>query len=440
MPGKDKRTRAGKIAFVLLSLIMLIACNSLIPSSTATPQPTSTFTPSITPQPTPIAEHRIGVRPVNGLGEFYDRQTDLKFVPRGMNYARLDHIVGGGNWHSTFDPRLYDPDKIEQAFRQMEADGYNIVRVFIDCCSAPGQQVGSRHGGLNQVYIEKVVGFLQRAKAHRIYALLILDLTPGDGNYNDPMWKALGPNFDGENVRYLTPGGLQAKKDYVTDFVQALIDQHAPLDAVFAYDLTNEVNLDSSKPPLSLESGMVTTMNSKTYDMSKQGEKDSMVNDNLIYWINHLREAIRQLDSTAMVTTSFFVPQGPVPTRIGDTRFILTKAVIEQSEADFIDLHPYPGWGLTLPQYARNFGVSAKTQKPAIIGEFGGQMSVYHSATVAAQVLHDWQIQSCEYGFDGWLLWTWDTEESNGFWNALSKDGAIEKALAPVNRPDPCGE
>jgi len=35
-------------------------------------------------------------------------------------------------------------------------------------------------------------------------------------------------------------------------------------------------------------------------------------------------------------------------------------------------------------------------------------------------VLRDWQVQSCQFGFDGWLLWTWDTEESGNSWNALS--------------------
>ena len=48
------------------------------------------------------------------------------------------------------------------------------------------------------------------------------------------------------------------------------------------------------------------------------------------------------------------------------------------------------------------------------------------------------QIESCRYGFDGWLLWTWDTEDTLGFWNALSQGSEIEKVLAPVNRPDPC--
>ena len=124
--------------------------------------------------------------------------------------------------------------------------------------------------------------------------------------------------------------------------------------------------------------------------------------------------------------------------RVGDKRFILTEAVIARSEADFIDLHPYPDTGMTLAQFAQNYGISREVQKPVTMGEFGASTSWYNSAQAAAQALRDWQIESCRFGFDGWLLWTWDTEEARGHWNALSEGGVIEKALAPVSRPDPC--
>jgi len=464
------KTIPTTIGLVTLASLLLLAACGPVPAATSVPElPTPTLVPSphllltptpapadtpapptatptsIPPTPTPIPtattpppEHRLGVRVVDGLGQFYDKATGERFVPRGMNYARLDHTVGGGPWHSTFDPALYDTARIDEAFARMQEDGYNVVRVFIDCCSPPGQQVGNRAGGLNSAYMAKVVDFLQRAKTHEIFVLLSVDLTPGEGGYNDPLWPAETSMIQGENIRYLTAGGLQAKRAYMIDFVQGLLDLHAPLEAVFAYDLTNEVNLDSSAPPLSLSSGLVTTVNGKTYDMAKQDEKDNMVNDNLIYWIGQLRASVRELDPTALVEVSFFVPQAPVPMRVGDNRFILTEAAITRSEADFIDLHPYPDGGLTLAQYAQNFGIGLEVQKPVILGEFGGSTASYGSAESAAQALRDWQIDSCRYGFDGWLLWTWDTEAQWGFWNALSEGGAIERALAPVNRPDPC--
>ena len=50
-----------------------------------------------------------------------------------------------------------------------------------------------------------------------------------------------------------------------------------------------------------------------------------------------------------------------------------------------------------------------------------------------------WQKQSCTYDIDGWLLWTWDTNEQPDLWNAMSDGGVIDKALSPKTRPDPCG-
>jgi hypothetical protein len=52
--------------------------------------------------------------------------------------------------------------------------------------------------------------------------------------------------------------------------------------------------------------------------------------------------------------------------------------------------------------------------------------------------LQEWQRDSCAYGFDGWLLWTWDTYEQPELWTALSGGRVIEQALAPVTRADPC--
>src|SRR4029453_12577156 len=48
---------------------------------------------------------------------------------------------------------------------------------------------------------------------------------------------------------------------------------------------------------------------------------------------------------------------------------------------------------------------------------------------------------SCAYGVDGWILWTWDTgPQPDGvtLWNALDDGGRLEHALAPNDRPDAC--
>ena len=53
-------------------------------------------------------------------------------------------------------------------------------------------------------------------------------------------------------------------------------------------------------------------------------------------------------------------------------------------------------------------------------------------------MLVDWQAESCQYGFDGWLFWTWDTTEQGEFFTALEEEALIDRSLSPVTRPDPC--
>jgi hypothetical protein len=77
-------------------------------------------------------------------------------------------------------------------------------------------------------------------------------------------------------------------------------------------------------------------------------------------------------------------------------------------------------------------------EKPIIMGEFGGQVQHFGSIETASQRFVKWQTDSCKYGFDGWIFWTWDLSEQPDFFHALMGDGQIERALAPVNRPDPC--
>jgi endo-1,4-beta-mannosidase len=117
---------------------------------------------------------------------------------------------------------------------------------------------------------------------------------------------------------------------------------------------------------------------------------------------------------------------------------VITTPAIWDSQADFIDLHLYPGFELDLNQYAENFGMLGVQERPIIMGEFGAARSSYGSVSQAARALRDWQVESCDNGFDGWLLWTWDTEEQGGFCSGLAEEGQFNRELAPVHRPDPC--
>jgi len=408
--------------------------NTPIPSPSASAVVTRPAAPTTTPRPPPA--HRIGVRVVNGVGEFYDRMTGEKFVPRGNNYIRLgpqtDPFGQRVIYHSTFDPGSYDPARVETAFKRMHADGYNMVRVFLS-----QNTIIDRTGQLHPAYIVNVLDFLQKAKTNGLYVMFTQDWLPA-GKYGDILNQECCDVFNFNNVHYLSSSGLRANQVFFQDFIRALIGAGAPLDAVFAYELRNELFFDTNYPPLSLASGTVRTANGQTYDMSKLQDKKRVIEENLPYWIGHMRTAILEVDPTALVGVGFFQPQEPNPTRLGDPRLVSTRPAIWESQADFIDLHLYPGLDLNLKQYVQNFQMEGMQEKPIIMGEFGAFRSAYPSASAAAQALQEWQVASCQYGFDGWLLWTWDAVEQTDFYNALSGDGEINSVLAPAKRPDPC--
>ena len=93
--------------------------------------------------------------------------------------------------------------------------------------------------------------FLLRAKTHDIYVILTTDNEPGTEHYVrllDSTWSA---DFGGTNNFFLTQGGILVARSFWQDLVLELLEQGAPLDAIFAYELRNEGSFESNAPPLS---------------------------------------------------------------------------------------------------------------------------------------------------------------------------------------------
>jgi len=378
--------------------------------------------------PAPVA-HRIGVRVVDGDGEFYDRLTGERFVPRGGNLIRLD------DYHVTLDPQRYNSADIERQLTRMAELGFNVVRIFNDQRSGRGLGAGGGPG-LSGAYMDNATDLLARARAHGIYVMFTQDWLPELGRYAVPPVAGIG----GVNAAYLSRGGVGANARFFGDFVDALIARGAALDAVWAFELRNELYFDATRPPFSLASGSVTAANGQTYDMADPAERRAILEDGVVYWTDAVRAEILRHDPTALVTVGFFVPQGPNLTRPGDSRIIETREEIARSAADFIDLHGYPRADLPLAQHLENFGLTGPAAKPIVMGEMGGFRNLFPSAAEAARALVSWEAASCAYGFDGWLVWTWDSVDYRETWNMTDADGAIAEALAPVNRPDPCSD
>lgn len=438
------------LVWLLFLCLAVSACNVPIhpetPIRTDTPPATwmpipPTATSTVIPSPTPApVEHRIGVRVMAGQGEFYDRLTGEKFIPRGNNYIRLAQQTSVfGNpvvVHSTFNVGLYDPALAETALAKMQADGYNTVRVFLDCCATTGL---SGENGLNPDYLDNVADFLRLAKKHEIQVMFALDWLPTVPAYDRLIGQSCASGeWVGSNCLHLSEYGVQAFAQFFRDFVQGLIARNAPLDYVFSYNVSNEIAFDSVGAPLDGTEGIIIAANGESYDLSQPAEKQRLMNEGLVFFIDTMRAAILELDPTAMVGVGFFEPQEPNPSRLGDTRVIDTRPAIWQSSADFIDLHAYPGLELTLAQYAENYGIAGMQEKPIVMGEMGGFWMAFPSAADAGMALRQWQVESCRYGFDGWLVWTWDSDEQGEIYTALSENEAINNAMAPRFRADAC--
>jgi hypothetical protein len=379
-------------------------------------------------------------------GEFYDRRTSLRFVPRGNSYVRLGPVqtaTGVITDHNTLNVGTYDAGRAEAALERMRDDGYNLVRVFLNpnCIDACLGDPTTR--GLRAAYVANLADFLRRAKANGLVVMLEGHDAPPNTVYASLINSEPRTYIENVNLNLLTSGGVQAHALLWHDLIGALLAQGAPTDAIFGIDPYVEAFFDTLHKPFTLGSGLITTGNGATYDIADPSQRNAMMDDNLVYFVDRVRDSVRSVDPTALVTVSFFAPQEPNPWRVTDFRLIRTKAVFDRSSLDFFTIHPYPGSGLVLPHLMQNFGLAGTEEKPIVFGEFGAYADppVYASAADAAPALQQWQADSCAYGVDGWILWTWDTgPQPDGvtLWNALDDGGRLEHALAPNDRPDAC--
>ncbi|HEX9090227.1 MAG TPA: hypothetical protein VF831_02000, partial [Anaerolineales bacterium] len=224
------------LSVIALGLVLAILTACGVPAASPTSLPTQTIpatptkpTPTNPPTPLPPAtliptvlplEHRITIRMVDGVGEFYDRLSGEKFIPRGNNFIRLAAQKGFSGetftYHSTFNTNLYDPMDVEAALSKMEIEGYNVVRVFIQGSCAKFC-LGDPVSGLLDGYIANIADFLQKAKSHHIYVILTTDGEPGSPYYYRLLDTTWSENFGGYNKSYLTGGGVLVGRQFWQD-------------------------------------------------------------------------------------------------------------------------------------------------------------------------------------------------------------------------------
>ena len=357
-------------------------------------------------------------------------------MPRGPNFHRMG-IEDGAVVDTLFAVGSYDPTWVDAQLAEVVRLGYNTIRTSVDLCRH--HCIGSTGGGLDAKFLDNVADLIGRARSHGLQVLLNSNDLPSDGGYVPRVEGTFGADFDGYmNSQYLSPVGFEVYRNYWLEIVRGLVDRHVALDAVAGYQLRGEAFFFSDKPPLSRRSGMVTTANGKTYDLSDATARRAMLDEGLRFWLDSIRAAIRAVDPTALVGVGAFAPNDPNPWRPeGDTRFVLMEP-IWASTLDFVDVHAYPGY-IPFDSLAADLRLGRGDQgKPVILGEYGAFRFAFSTPAAGAAGLMAWQVASCPYGIDGWMHWHWQGTNDQEVWTGTDGENAINRVLSPVERPDPC--
>jgi hypothetical protein len=388
--------------------------------------------------------HGIGVRAAVGGAELYNVSSGTRFVSRGATYARLGIPAGESSTQDvTFNVGSYDAAAANQALQELAGYGYNTVRILLNGACATGCLGDpATADDLSDGYVANVVDFLGKASANGVQVVVVVDAVPAGTAYAAQVSTACCAQFAGANLDFLTTGGVDGNVAFWTAFVQRLTAQEQLRETILSYELRRQAHYRSDEAPLSLSSGTVVTANGGSYDLAIAAERQALMDENLVNWADSVRAAIRAVDPTALVSLGFIWPQAPNPARSGDPRVSRLRYALDNSALDFVSPRVYPGLELTLAQYVANYELPAVTAKPVLMAELGAPTAAYTTAAAAAEALQTWQAQSCAFGFDGWVLWTWDTVgELSGepaVWNAQAAGGLLERALAPSIRTDPC--
>lgn len=377
---------------------------------------------------------------------FVLKATGQVFEPRGFNLVRLDLDGGGG--HATFSPFVYDREKTGVTLKHISANGFNVVRVFINgFWGKRGTLLEKADAeGLSPAYLDNLVDFLLQARKHGILVIPCFEWFPHAGP--GPYGKFLGTKVDRvegfPTNNYLNPGYIAAKRTYLQDVIRGLRQRDpVALQSVFCWDVMNEVNFELGHPPFSLSEGNVTPANGVTYDLATQ--KERMADEMAVYWIDRMAEAIRAEIPDALIDANIFTYHAVGRTGPGDfhqdkadwkNRYPFRPTALLRSKADVIDIHFYSdseeNWRKDLASIEHEkllAGLPEQPGKALLVGEFGAFKRRFARVSAAAQWMSALAERFPAAGFQGWIYWTYDTDEQKELWNGMSEGAQILKAL-----------
>jgi len=360
----------------------------------------------------PDAGARIGVRLVDGDGEFYEVATGATWVPRGSNLMRFDR----GGAESVISPQSWDPAWLESRMQALEDGGYNAIRVFPEMCVGSFDCVGGSGERISDAYLDNLVLYLRMAASHGLHVMLSANDLPPDSWY---VWTG----FEEGDSDFLTAGNLEAYRTYFSDLMSGLVERDAPLDWIWAMELRNEYHYLTDWLPWTWDEGEFTAVNGSTYDMASDADRERLSSESLTFWANEMTAVVKGIDPDMLVGIGLLLPSDHIDT-LGpdDPRYLIAGDANAVSDVDFLDIH---GMVRTVKRARRQWALPDGNEKPIIVGEFGGEFS---TKDVVADSAAEFQAMTCQAGFDGWLTWHWESTAGT----------PVDAALAPATNPDPC--
>jgi len=386
---------------------------------------------------------RIGVRAVDGEGEFVNTATGETFTPRGVNYVDFQS-AGYFMQDRALATDVFDPDRIDEAFVLLRQYGYNTVRLFFDLCNE-GPACITQKGvpGLNPAYLDNLAHFTRLAAARDIHVLFTSNDIPDHGGYGAVANRDAGDMVDGyRNAHFMTAGGIASFSAYWGDLMDGLNARDMVWEAVLGWSILNEQWIFKDQKPWSLGHGVFVNGTGQSYDLSDPDQKRAALSDNLVAISETVRNIVRDADPDALVTMGFFAPQFPNETGIGGDWYVDTQPLLARAPLDFFDFHAYTDMDIGIAAQAENFGMPHHRDKPVIMGEVGSSPFFIPRVETALRAEQIWMADSCVEGFDGWLHWGYypfpPGVDQHPPYTFLSHGRKLLVGLSPAVRLDPC--
>ncbi|MBI5831793.1 MAG: hypothetical protein HZB16_05685 [Armatimonadetes bacterium] len=286
-------------------------------------------------------------------GQFIDEGTGRPFTPLGANYYRVGAVSSGKQGHSALCPPSYDRAYVERMMTDLEASGFNTLRVFHSFLMGEDGILASPEAReVAPGYAANLLHLLRTARSHHVRLIFTWDIwnptsewlaaqpLPDEARSGIPMTGTPGMLVNA--FRFTLPGA-RTRAGCIVALIE-VIKKADPglLPVVLSWELENEVYYRVDQAPFDKREGRFTFAG-RSYALDSDAELQALMDDNLVAWANLCAGAIRLV--SAGVFSFAAVGRGGPGTlsadQTKDTRAPARLMALLRSGLDFLDLHLY---------------------------------------------------------------------------------------------------